>query len=367
VYKAQPGRQEWVTVIECISADGNKIPPYVIFKGKHLISSWLPKELPFGWTFTTNTSGWTNNFHGVHWIKHFNTLTASKLDSPEEYRLLLCDGHDSHVSAELVGYCIKHRIILILLPPHSSHLLQPLDVAVFSSLKKALSSRQSRLFRSGLRRINKIEWLEHFISAREEAIIPNNIFAGWRGAGLFPENMHRILHQLPDTLSRPLSTPAPTSSNTTMTPFFLSSSPPEPSTLHSTNKAFLTNLSSSTVQPDYKNHIRRLSGISERLQAEVTILQKELKEIKEIHNKRKERASGKRVVLKGKAVLTTEEILKKLQDVETVTKAKKRMEKKTRKRKQISSESELEELQSEENDETDSGDVEILECIEVAL
>src|SRR5438105_13640322 len=38
-YTAQPGRQEWVTIIECISATGTKIPPYVIFKDKNVISS----------------------------------------------------------------------------------------------------------------------------------------------------------------------------------------------------------------------------------------------------------------------------------------------------------------------------------------
>ena len=33
VYEAQPGRQEWVTNIVCVSATGEKIPPYIIFKG----------------------------------------------------------------------------------------------------------------------------------------------------------------------------------------------------------------------------------------------------------------------------------------------------------------------------------------------
>ena len=149
-YKAQPSRQEWVTVIECISASGDKIPPYVILKGKHLISTWLPNELSSGWTFTTNTSGWTNNFHGVHWIKHFDALTVAKLNSLEEYCLLLCDGYDSHISAELVSYCINHHIVLIFLPPHSLHLGQPLDVAGLAPLKKALSACQARLFRGGL-------------------------------------------------------------------------------------------------------------------------------------------------------------------------------------------------------------------------
>ena len=41
-YEAQPGRQKWVTAIECISATGDKITPLIIFKGTNLLSTWLP-------------------------------------------------------------------------------------------------------------------------------------------------------------------------------------------------------------------------------------------------------------------------------------------------------------------------------------
>ena len=74
-YEAQPGRQEWLTVIECISATGEKIPPYVIFKGQNLMSNWLPMPMPKGWMFAANASGWTNNYHGMKWIEHFEFAT----------------------------------------------------------------------------------------------------------------------------------------------------------------------------------------------------------------------------------------------------------------------------------------------------
>jgi len=54
-YEAQPGWQEWVTVIECVSVTGAKIPPYIIFKGQHLMSSWFEgTTLPAGWKFVAN-------------------------------------------------------------------------------------------------------------------------------------------------------------------------------------------------------------------------------------------------------------------------------------------------------------------------
>jgi DDE superfamily endonuclease len=70
-YAARPGRQEWVTVIECITAQGEKIESDVIFKGENLVLSWLPNVLPPGWIFNTNAKGWTNNFHGLQWMHHF--------------------------------------------------------------------------------------------------------------------------------------------------------------------------------------------------------------------------------------------------------------------------------------------------------
>ena len=48
-YQGEPGRQEWVTVMDCICADGSSISPLIIFKGENLSKSWLPKELPEGW------------------------------------------------------------------------------------------------------------------------------------------------------------------------------------------------------------------------------------------------------------------------------------------------------------------------------
>jgi len=226
-YLAQPGRQEWVTVIECISASGISIPLYIIFKGENLVSTWIPPSPPPGWTFTTNTSGWTNNFHGMNWIKHFDLHTKTRLSSSDEYRLFLCDGHDSHVSAALSAYCLQHRIVLCLLPPHSSHILQPLDVGIFAPLKMALSKRQARLFRSSVRRIEKVEWVEHYAEARQAVITEKNILSAWRGAGLFPENMVRVLHQLLDPLND-TSTPITTAPISTSTPYLLTSSPPGP-------------------------------------------------------------------------------------------------------------------------------------------
>jgi hypothetical protein len=153
--------------------------------------------------------------------------------------------------------------------------------------------------------------VEHYTEARQAAITEKNILSAWRGAGLFPENMVRVLHQLLDP-SNDASTPITTAPISTSTPYLLTSSPPEPSTLRATNQAFLTDFASANVTEQHKIHVWRLSGITERLQTELTILKREVNEMKAIHGRRKERASGKRLILKGKTVISTERIAKSI-------------------------------------------------------
>jgi hypothetical protein len=200
-YQAEPGKQEWITVIECISADGSSIPPMVIFKGENLMTSWMPRTPPKGWYFSCNTKGWTSNEHGEKWLQLFDAATKEKANKRK--RLLICDGHDSHISAEFVRYCIDNDILILLLVPHSSHLTQPLDVGVFGPLKRAMSAQLDPIFRTGISRLQKVEWMEAYVKARHIAITTSNILGGWRGAGLFPTNKQRILRQLADQHTTP--------------------------------------------------------------------------------------------------------------------------------------------------------------------
>ena len=67
------------------------------------------------------------------YLQYFSTyLHANDIERPV---LLFMDGHSSHFSLESATFCAAQGILLYCLPPHASHILQPLDVGVFSSLK----------------------------------------------------------------------------------------------------------------------------------------------------------------------------------------------------------------------------------------
>ena len=92
-------------------------------------------------------TGWTDNELGLAWLKNcFEPGTLRYDDNGKRRsRILIFDGHASHISTEAIRFCIKTDIIALCLPRHSTHLLQPLDVGVFSSYahyyKKELSKR----------------------------------------------------------------------------------------------------------------------------------------------------------------------------------------------------------------------------------
>jgi len=134
-FQGNPGRQEWVSVVECICADGSAISPMLIFKGETISTAWYPDNIPDDWKVSCNSRGWTSNEHGVHWLRVcFEPQTREKARGRK--RLLVCDGHGSHISGQFIGHCMKNNIHLVRLPPHTSHLLQPLDVGIFGPLKK---------------------------------------------------------------------------------------------------------------------------------------------------------------------------------------------------------------------------------------
>jgi hypothetical protein len=174
--KLQPGDREWVTLVQGVAATGRVIPPFLIFAGKVLITSWFA-DLPRDWIITVSPTGWINNNLALAWLKHFDAYT--KASSAGAYRLLIIDGHESHILVEFQDYCKEHKIIALCMPPHSSHLLQPLDVVPYSLLKRHYGDGISLLARSHIHHINKETFLPAFKAAFKKAFTPENIRAGF--------------------------------------------------------------------------------------------------------------------------------------------------------------------------------------------
>ncbi|KAF1922397.1 CENP-B protein, partial [Didymella exigua CBS 183.55] len=74
---------------------------------------------------SVSESGWTNNALSLEWLKHFDAHT--KASQVGAYRLLILDGHKSHLNQDFKDYCLKNIILTLCMPPYLSHILQPLN------------------------------------------------------------------------------------------------------------------------------------------------------------------------------------------------------------------------------------------------
>ena len=201
----QPGNREWVTVIAAINAAGWTIPPFLIFAGQYHLSAWYEEaEIPRDWAIAVSDNGWTNNELGVEWLKHFNAHTKTRVIGAR--RLLVLNGHRSHHSIKFEELCKENNIYTLCMPPHSSHLLQPLDVGCFSPLKRAYSREIEALIRYRINHITKLEFLPAFKVAFDRAFTAANICSAFRGAGLVPLQPDAVLSKLDVKLRTP--TPA---------------------------------------------------------------------------------------------------------------------------------------------------------------
>ena len=120
--RAQDGNREWVALIECVSATGNRLPEFYIYAGKAHYSGWhkegngIDPDTVFAYT----GNGWTKDFIGLEWLQnHFGKFASPS--APGRTRLLLCDNHSSHDTFEFHEYCLANSIALFFLPSHATH------------------------------------------------------------------------------------------------------------------------------------------------------------------------------------------------------------------------------------------------------
>jgi hypothetical protein len=103
-------------------------------------------------------------------------------------KLLIVDGHYNHFNMAFIDYANRHRILLVILPPHSTHRLQFLDIALFSPLANYYTQKLDRLIfeGQGLSRMIKRQFWKLFRRAWERAFTDENIRSGFKTASNSP-------------------------------------------------------------------------------------------------------------------------------------------------------------------------------------
>jgi hypothetical protein len=222
------------------------IPPLMVFK-TWPTESWDVGDLDEAIRFARSDTGFSNAEISMDWIRHFNrnsfecTTKAQShgvtfndwfgcdefmrdIDNPDFiwkepfferpekqriWRLLVIDGFTGKTSLEFMEYCIRFDIEIIILPPHSTHLTQPLDVGVFQLLKNAHQKLLRRHIREGYLNFKRSGFISKLSEILREGFTVHNIMNGFEKSGIFPVDGRGVIHKVKEKKKSLLATTNP--------------------------------------------------------------------------------------------------------------------------------------------------------------
>ena len=138
-----------------------------------------------GTLFECSDNDWLDQKLYCKWFKYF--LTSIPPARPVE------DVHSLHVSLDVIKMARDNNVHLLCLPAHTTHLLQPLDVGVFKSLKSNFSRACLRYLSTHPGQVITTDILASLLcQAWPQSITPVNAMSGFRKCGIYPLNPGEI-------------------------------------------------------------------------------------------------------------------------------------------------------------------------------
>jgi DDE superfamily endonuclease/Tc5 transposase DNA-binding domain len=180
---------ESVTIVACTNAVGEfKIPPYCIFKGVNFNAKVLngapegtvAKFSPQSHFMTAVLfKDWLEN----HFFPH----------KPAGTTLLLLDGHSSHMQPETLQFAADNDIVILCLPSHTTHCLQPLDKSFFKPLKGAWNDVTNNWMRIHKKKLTRNNFGEVLKPAWDRVTSKSsNGSNGFKRCGIYPFDRNAI-------------------------------------------------------------------------------------------------------------------------------------------------------------------------------
>src|SRR5438046_9971970 len=94
--------------------------------------------------------------------------------------------------------CDELQILVLVLPPHSTHQLQPLDVGLFQPLSTAYSLEVNNFLTKGLGMVSmtKRKFWSLFLPAWKKAFTETNIRSASAKAGIWPVDHKQVVNAI---------------------------------------------------------------------------------------------------------------------------------------------------------------------------
>ena len=171
-------------MLTCVSASGHVLPPMMVYPRKKSVPENIREGAVPGTVFANSDTGWINANLFLEWFKFF----IQQIPSARPI-LLIQDGHTSHTSIELIELARDNNIHLLCLPPHTTHVLQPLDVGVFKSFKANFSKACMKYLAKYPGRVVTVDKLASLVAeAWPLSLTTVNVLSGFKKCGIFPLN-----------------------------------------------------------------------------------------------------------------------------------------------------------------------------------
>lgn len=135
VYKViDANEKESLTALFMYNAAGTRAPPMVLYSYAGEVPKKVLENFPSGWGIGISDTGWMTAKTFYEYITNvfYPWLLKQNIQFPV---IVYLDNHSSHVTIPLVSFCRQKQIELIALYPNSTHVMQPLDIAVFHPFK----------------------------------------------------------------------------------------------------------------------------------------------------------------------------------------------------------------------------------------
>ena len=105
------------------------MPLMIIMQGKHILNKWTYNNLDENISLAVSDSEYSNDYLVYEWLVHFEA--HSRGSQRGYFRLLIMDGYGSYLTYKFWNFVRQHKIVLFRLPPHSTYIIQPLNVGLF--------------------------------------------------------------------------------------------------------------------------------------------------------------------------------------------------------------------------------------------
>ena len=168
----------------CCSASGQVLRPIIIFE-KNWPSGPYSRNGPDGCLYGKSPNGYMDEELFLTWFEEIFVVGTSHVRPT----VLIIDGHGSHITYSVIKRAMEENIKIILLPPHTTNVLQPLNVGLFRSLKANLSKVTDGVKMLSVigdyQNINKTNFTAIFKESFERSMSLVTIKNGFRKTGIY--------------------------------------------------------------------------------------------------------------------------------------------------------------------------------------